>query len=132
MYPDGLRSLVEGFTKNMAIGASDIRRDFKALIVAWIAGATLCAIASLASLIPALAIYRTMQIVFYALYAAQMYWMLRRIGNFSPLTALLFPVPLAFFHLVYIHSVHSIRRRNCVTWKGRIIRNSLGDSAEAG
>ena len=132
MYPDGFRSLVEGYTKNMAIGASDIRRDFKALIVAWIAGATLCVIASLASLHPDLAIYRTMQIVFYALYAAQVYWMLRRIGNFGPFTALLFPVPLAFFHLVYLRSVHSIRRRNCVTWKGRVIRSSLGDKVEAG
>jgi 4,4'-diaponeurosporenoate glycosyltransferase len=132
MYPDGLHSLVEGFTKNMAIGASDIRRDFKVLIVGWITGATLCAVAFLASLCPALEMYRTMEIVFYALYAAQMYWMLRRIGNFGPFTALLFPVPLAFFHLVYLRSVHSIRRHNRVTWKGRVIRHSLKDGIEAG
>jgi 4,4'-diaponeurosporenoate glycosyltransferase len=131
MYPDGLRSLVEGFTKNMAIGSSDIRRDFKALIAGWISGATLCAIAFLASLTPALAVYRTMEIVFYAFYAVQMYWMLRRIGNAGPLAALLFPFPLAFFHLVYLRSVHSVRRRNCVTWKGRIISSSIGDGAGA-
>ena len=42
-----------------------------------------------------------MQAVFYVLYAAQLYWMLRRIGSFGPLTAIAFPIPLAFFHVVF-------------------------------
>jgi 4,4'-diaponeurosporenoate glycosyltransferase len=121
MYPDGLRSLVEGFTKNMAIGASEMRRGFRALIVLWLIGATACVISAGASLLPPLAIFRPMEGIFYALYAAQMYWMLRRIGSFGPLTALLFPLPLAFFHVVFFRSTRMVRGRNIVTWKGRSI-----------
>jgi 4,4'-diaponeurosporenoate glycosyltransferase len=126
MYPDGLASLVEGFTKNMALGASTMRRGFRILVVLWLTGATLCAIASLGALLPAFAVHRPMQAVFYALYAAQSWWMLRRIGSFTPLTALLFPVPLAFFHVVFARSTHLVRKKHEVRWKGRTIRTRGG------
>jgi len=121
MYPDGLSSLVEGFTKNMAIGASAMRPDFMAMIVLWLTGVTLCILSTLFSLLPWFAIHRPMQAVFYLLYAAQVYWMLRRIGSFGLLTAILFPVPFVFFHFVYFRSVHLVRKGTTVTWKGRSI-----------
>lgn len=121
MYPDGFRSLVEGFTKNMAIGASGMRKGFRALIVLWLIGATACVVSAAASLLPPLAIFRPLEGIFYSLYAAQMYWMLRRIGSFGPLTALLFPLPLAFFHVVFFRSARLVRGRKTVTWKGRSI-----------
>jgi len=124
MYPEGLRSLVEGFTKNMAIGATEMRKDFRALLFGWLTGATLCAVALLVSLTPAFETYRTMEMIFYALYAAQVYWMLRRIGSFGPLAAPLFPIPLLFFHFIFLRSAYCIRRRNSVTWKGRTIRDA--------
>jgi 4,4'-diaponeurosporenoate glycosyltransferase len=122
MYPDGIASLVEGFTKNMAIGASQVRGGFRTLIFLWLTGVTVCVISSLAALLPWFAIYRPVQAAFYALYAGQLYWMLRRIGSFGPLTALAFPVPLAFFHAVFFRSMHLVRLGSEVTWKGRSIR----------
>jgi 4,4'-diaponeurosporenoate glycosyltransferase len=103
------------------IGASAMRPDFMAMMVLWLAGVTLCILATLFSLLPWFAIYRPMQAVFYILYAAQVYWMLRRIGSFGPLTAILFPVPFVFFHLVYFRSLHFVRKGTTVTWKGRSI-----------
>jgi 4,4'-diaponeurosporenoate glycosyltransferase len=126
MYPDGLAQLIEGFTKNMAIGASSIRGDFKALIVLWLTGVTVCVFSGIASLLPWFSVYRPMEAVFYALYAGQLYWMLRRIGSFGPLTALLFPVPLAFFHVVFFRATMLVRRGREVTWKGRSIRTGRG------
>lgn len=126
MYPDGLAQLVEGFTKNMAIGASDIRGDFRTLIVLWVTGVTVCVLAGIASLLPWFSLTRPMEAVFYALYAGQLYWMLRRIGSFGPLTALLFPVPLAFFHVVFFRAMHLVRRGKEVTWKGRSILAGRG------
>jgi 4,4'-diaponeurosporenoate glycosyltransferase len=41
----------------------------------------------------------------YGLYALQPWWVLRRIGSFGLLTALLFPLPLAFFHGIFARSV---------------------------
>ena len=58
----------------------------------------------------------------YALYAAQLWWMFRRIGNFGPVTALLFPFPLAFFHAVFARSVWLVKVRGSVTWRGRQIK----------
>jgi len=85
-------------------------------------GATVCVISCLASLLPPFAVYRPMQAVFYSIYAAQFWWMLRRIGSFTPLTALLFPVPLVFFHATFWRSAHLVRRKKKVTWKGHTIR----------
>lgn len=121
MYPDGLPSLVEGFTKNMTAGASTMRRGFRTLVVLWLTGATLCAIAGLVALLPWFAACRPPQAVFYALYAVQFWWMVRRIGSFTPLTALLFPAPLLFFLVVFFRSVRLVRGGNTVTWKGRRI-----------
>ncbi len=126
MYPDGLAQLVEGFTKNMAIGASDIRGDFRALIILWLTGVTVCVLSGIASLLPWFSVYRPMEAVFYALYAGQLYWMLCRIGSFGPLTALLFPVPLVFFHVVFFRAILLVRRGKEVTWKGRSIRTRRG------
>lgn len=122
MYPDGPVSLVEGFTKNMAIGASQMRGGYKTLIILWLTGVTVCVISGIASLLPWFSVYRPMEAALYVLYAGELYWMLRRIGSFGPLTALLFPVPLVFFHVVFFRSMHRVRFRNEVTWKGRSIR----------
>lgn len=48
--------------------------------------------------------------------------MLRRIGSFGPVTALAFPLPLAFFHAVFAKSVWLAKVRGSVTWRGRRAR----------
>jgi len=60
--------------------------------------------------------------VFYFLYALQVHWMLRRIGNFGFLTALLFPLPLLFFVGVFTLSFIRIFLRGKVHWKGREVK----------
>jgi 4,4'-diaponeurosporenoate glycosyltransferase len=57
----------------------------------------------------------------YALVAGQLWWMLRRIGSFGPQAAALFPVPLAFFLLVFVRSALLTLVRGRVSWKGREI-----------
>lgn len=117
MYPDGLRHLLEGWTKNFAGGAAGTRKLTLVLTVAWVSlgieaawglGAALFGDAALG---PAAAVY--------AAVAGQLWWMLRRLGSFSPLTALLFPIPLAFFLFVFARSIVDVYVRRRVTWKGR-------------
>jgi hypothetical protein len=55
------------------------------------------------------------------LYAAQIYWMLLRIGNFRFLPALLFQVPLVFFVFVFGLSLFRIFFMRKVPWKGRTV-----------
>jgi 4,4'-diaponeurosporenoate glycosyltransferase len=55
----------------------------------------------------------------YLLCAAQVYWMSRRIGAFRWWTALLYPMPLIFFFIVFARSARRAGKQ--VSWKGRTI-----------
>jgi 4,4'-diaponeurosporenoate glycosyltransferase len=126
MYPDGIRSMVEGWSKSMATGAGESPPLPRALMAVWLTGATTAVIACCMGIAAcagsrARLPFGAAGVGLYALYAAQLWWMLRRIGSFGPLTALLFPLPLAFFHAVFARSVWLVKVRGSVTWRGRRI-----------
>jgi 4,4'-diaponeurosporenoate glycosyltransferase len=106
MYPDGLHQLVEGWTKNIAGGAAGTRPLTLLLVVVWV-GFLLTA-----PWHPAL----------YALAVVQLVVLLRRIGRFSALTALVYPIPLAFFLAVFARSLVLTALRREVGWRGRRVR----------
>jgi 4,4'-diaponeurosporenoate glycosyltransferase len=56
----------------------------------------------------------------YLLCAAQVRWFSRRVGSFHWAGALLYPLPLLFFFLVFAGA--AFRSGKPVTWKGRHIR----------
>jgi 4,4'-diaponeurosporenoate glycosyltransferase len=116
MYPGGLGEMVEGFTKNLAAGASAVRRSTAGLVVAWI---TLLVQAAAA---PVIALWSGGAVagpaVLYLVVALQCWWMSRRLGSFGVGTALVFPASLALFLFVFTRSVLATVR-GAVTWKGR-------------
>ena len=57
----------------------------------------------------------------YCAYVVQLWWLLRRLGNFGWLTALTYPVSLAFFVVVFLRSLSLTLTRQSVRWKGRVI-----------
>ena len=126
MYSGGVGDIAEGWTKNFALGAARTHPVFVGLIVAWIAGSTTCFLSLLATLLPGFSSRWPVEVILYALYAAQLFWMLRRIGSFGPLAALLFPLPLLFFHAIFFRSLFLARVRNRVTWRGRTIGTRRG------
>ncbi len=136
MYPGGIGALVEGWTKNFAAGAGTARLSTVVLIAAWLS-------------LPLEAVWRVARLAMggpdtggvalaaavYALAAAQLWWMLRRAGSFGPGTALLFPLPLLTFLVVFVRSVVLTLARRPVRWKGRPVaprRQLLGRQASAG
>jgi 4,4'-diaponeurosporenoate glycosyltransferase len=114
MYPNGLRELVEGWTKGFASGARQTPRGLMLLIVAWMSGLMLPPIGWLAT-----GDWRCWGAI-YLLLAAQVFWFGRQIGSFRWMTALLYPVPLVFFFAVFARA--AMRSGKQVTWKGREIR----------
>jgi 4,4'-diaponeurosporenoate glycosyltransferase len=60
--------------------------------------------------------------VLYAVYVAQLGVLFRRVGRFSPLSAAIYPVPLAFFVTVFLRSAVLTFVRHEVRWRGRTIR----------
>ena len=121
MYPNGIKELINGWSKGFAKGAGKTSIPVLILIIAWIAGS----IGTTGSLIEAIVGTNNVQTAIwgslYVLYAAQIYWILVRIGNFKFYTALFYPIPLSFFVLVFTFSFVRVFFFRNVKWKGREI-----------
>lgn len=125
MYPDGWKSMVEGWTKAFASGASGSGRVELLLSIAWITGGMLAWIMVVVASITA---YPAKPfLVAYAMFALQTHGLLRRIGSFRAYASALYPVLLLFFFVVFFSSALRRRQRAHVSWKGRRIK-SVEDS----
>ena len=114
MYPGGLRELMDGWTKAFAAGAGQTRRATMGIVVAWMIGLMLAPIGWI------VLGDETLWMVFYLCCAGQVGWFARRVGAFRRITALVYPLPLIFFFLVFARS--ALRSGRQVNWKGRVIR----------
>jgi 4,4'-diaponeurosporenoate glycosyltransferase len=104
MYPGGLTTLIQGWTKNIASGAASVRWWFALAVVGWMWSLNGGWITS-----P----------WFYAASAVQVLVLGRRAGRFGVLTSLLYPVLVLFFLVVFLRSVALTALRRPVRWKGR-------------
>ncbi len=117
MYPAGPRQLLDGWTKNFAIGAGAIPRLRLAAVVAWIAAlGTACAalVDGLVGNEPA-----SVGVALYVAVVIQLAAMFRRCGRFGLLNALVLPVHLVLFVALFTRSVWRTRFRRSVMWRGR-------------
>lgn len=115
MYPQGWREVVDGWTKGFAGGASQTPRPVLLLVIAWMTGLMTVPFALAFTDQP------LNWLIAYGLCAAQVFWLLRRVGTFHWATALFYPMPLVFYFMVFARSVSRLRRRQTVVWKGRNI-----------
>ncbi len=111
MYPDGMRQLVQGWTRTIATGAR--------FTTWWLAVATALWMWSLAGGWLA-------EPIVYPLSAVQVWVLGRRAGSMHPLTALLYPLAVAVFAVIFVRSLIAIVFRRQVTWKQRSV-NARGD-----
>lgn len=121
MYPEGLRSLIEGFSKGFARGADAISTSVLIMLVCWIFGGFSLTRHLIQSLITGDFSEIMTWLILDVLYAAQIHWMLFRIGNFGVRTALFFQIPLIFFALIFFISVLKTFVVRQVRWKGRVV-----------
>ena len=111
MYPMGLRELVAGWTKGFASGAGRTSPGKLVALVLWMSVLILPV-----SRWP----FRSWSWVLYALCVVQVAWAGRKVGSFRWYAAVLYPIPLCFFFVVFAMSV--MRSGKPVIWKGRKIR----------
>jgi 4,4'-diaponeurosporenoate glycosyltransferase len=107
MYPDGLRSLVQGWTKNLAAGASKIPRLRALLVAVWITAA-IAAVAAISS-----------RPLGYAVFVGQFAILFRRAGRFGVITAAAYPLPLFAFVALFARSAFGRATRRPAAWRGR-------------
>jgi 4,4'-diaponeurosporenoate glycosyltransferase len=109
MYPRGVGQLAEGWTKNIASGAAVTRIVTLLLVVAWLSGCIQ-------------AIWRLPhEPLLYGAFVLQLWWLGHRIGRYGPVTAVLYPIPLAFFLALFVWSAVRTRISGQVRWKGRTV-----------
>ncbi|MEZ5261225.1 MAG: glycosyltransferase [Acidimicrobiales bacterium] len=113
--PDGLRAVVDGWSKNLAAGMGHTRPSAAVVVALWITSLLLpVALAAQQRWVPAG--------VLWALSAAHTGWLSRRVGRFHPLvTTLGAPVLGLFTTYLTIRSVLAVATRRSVTWKGRAL-----------
>jgi len=114
MYPDGVGHLAEGWTKNLAGGAGRAPLLPTVGAVLWVAALAALSVEAVLRPSPWAALA-------WAAAAAQIWWLARRVGTFSPWAAVLFPIPLWAFVALFLRSAwHRVVRRR-VRWRGRAI-----------
>ncbi|WP_448522518.1 glycosyltransferase [Pseudothermotoga sp.] len=111
MYPQGFGQLLEGFSKNMALGASSSGAMFF-LVLLWMVG--LYSAAGNLLFFP--------YSLYYFLFAMQIYLLSRKTGDYTIADAFLYFVHYLFFLLVFFVSLYKVIFLKSVEWKGRKIR----------
>ncbi len=129
MYPQGLRQLVQGFMKNLALGAFRTSLIPGTLSFLWVVGF----VGSIVSLISRLGSSRMLlSFLTIAAGAAVVLFMVetfvlgRQIGKYSPIWYLLSPLALLFFMFLFASSIVKVYLARSIAWKDRSI--SLGES----
>lgn len=112
MYPDGVASLVEGWTKTLAGGARRAPLPTTVGASAFVALLFAFTVAVARAPDPAGA-------VAWAGIAIGLWWAFRRVGTFRWWTAIAFPVPLLAFAGLVARSAWARTVRRSVTWRGR-------------
>lgn len=123
MYPDGARSLLEGWTKNIALGARRTPLAPALAISAWV----------MAMLTPMQLLTRSRDrrgggliLASWAAVACHTVWSGRRVGRFGPLAALGSPLLAVVFVAITIRSAVLALFQRPVPWRGRVVRNGGG------
>jgi 4,4'-diaponeurosporenoate glycosyltransferase len=121
LYPGGVQTVIKGWGKSFAAGAQNTPKPIMRLSSMWMTGLIMTPIVLLAGCIDSSLSQQFMIATVYLLYAVQLCFHLRRLGNFHLWTALVYPVPLCFFLWVFMWSNYKYRRKETVEWKGRFI-----------
>ena len=131
MYPEGLRSLIEGFSKGFGTGANAMSLVSLLMMVCWVTGGVAVTRHLLQAAFWTVPVGLGKWVTLDVFYILQMHWMLRRIGNFGFYTPLFFQLPLLFFVVLFFSSLLRIFVMRRVRWKGRLIKTGEGDKSQS-
>lgn len=118
MFPGCWRDLVTGWGKGFVSGADNTARSAVVGISIWLSGLIMATIAL--TFLPLAGTEARFAVgALYLLAALQCVFVFRSAGSFSLFNALLFPVALAFYQLVFFQALRRRKTGGQVQWKGR-------------
>lgn len=109
MYPKGLRDLIEGFSKNSSQGVVSLSFTKFLYLLMWFYGV----FGSFA--------FENLINLCYLLFSFQLYIISRRLGDYSIIDSLIYPIHFMFFITVLLYSTFKTFLFKSVSWKGRKI-----------
>ena len=121
MYAGGFKSLLEGWTKNLASGAARTPPYVFILVFLWISSLASAPYHIITALIGSHWVWAALYGFIYAVWITILFGLTKQIGRFSRWTVLLYPLPMLVFLYVFILSAVKKIFRLKVRWKGRTI-----------
>ena len=122
MYPGGLGQLIEGWTKNLSAGSRLAHPLSVVVAVGWVTACLSVGVLGIRSVFHARTIEprdAALHVALWMAVAIEFRWMLRRIGAFRWLTAVLHPLPMWAFVGLFLRSTWLNTVRRTVRWRGR-------------
>jgi 4,4'-diaponeurosporenoate glycosyltransferase len=115
MFPHGITQLRESWEKAFVSGAGVTSTSVLLLSIYWLSAAATVLLLVLVDVGSA----RLIALSLYVAFAAQIAWLSRQIGTFRIATALLYPIPLLFYFIIFGRSAWLQYTQRPVAWKGR-------------
>lgn len=119
MYPEGIRTLFEGWTKSFGTAAQSTHPLVTLLIASWISGSFLTVFALTIGAAATNFTALTIAGLFCSMYLMQFYWLARRVGNFKFYALALYPMLFLFFIGLFMWSLFLTKVLHTVRWRGR-------------
>lgn len=121
MYPEGMKSLIEGWCKSFALGSQSTHPLVLLMSIVWISGSFVSATAWLTALFGGHALSVISTTVIYVLYVCQTMQFARRCGNFRWPFFVVYPLLFLFFTAVFVYSLFRVHVLRSVHWRNRKI-----------
>lgn len=122
MYPEGIGSLWEGWTKSFATASQETHPLVTFFISFWISGAFLSLPFFMLAGYTGGTNWTIIATFLYILFFGQVSLFARRTGNFSYVALAFYPLLFLFFTILFIWSIYLTHVRKTVSWRGRKIK----------
>jgi 4,4'-diaponeurosporenoate glycosyltransferase len=115
MFPEGFHQMSESWAKAILQGAADSPRTVLVMAIAWISALW----STLLLLIMPFSYGRLSLALVYVLFSVQIAWITRRLGSYRVFTCLLYPLPLAYYCVIFGRAATRRALGRKAVWRGR-------------
>lgn len=122
MFPGGFAELWSSWKKGFVSGASNAHPRALVYSSIWISGAMFTIVSLALILTPQADIaFKITTAIAFAAYSLQCLWAFKLVGSFSWINAILFPVSLIFYQVLFFSAIIDKTRGKQTAWKGRMV-----------
>ena len=120
MFPDGAAQMHESWLKGFSSGAHQTSPKTLGIVIVWLSGLSAIGYSTIALFVRSNSSTTLFLLpLIYAILAIQLFYIQRRIGNYSFLSAVLYPLSLTYFHALFFIGVFQKLLGIRTSWRGR-------------